>query len=218
VSASWRAVPVVAGVGGSAVLSASAVATAFAYRGTQGEPYSPFSHWISELGEEGVSELAPVFNGGVVVGGVCFGAVMASLAAARGGPLAIASGVIGVAAGIAGALVGVFPMNRVVAHGITSTSFFNLAAVAIALAAADVAIRPDGRFRRRLAAVGVVAAGVTTSFVVATSSAVQTQGLEVLEPPADRSAVSALTSLEWAALVLIVAWVLATSAAWRDAR
>ena len=116
------ALPTIAGLAGASIVGVSALATAFAYRGSKGQPYSPLSHWVSELGEEGVSELAPVFNAGVVVGGACLSVLMLSLAGVRGGPLVRAYGPLGGVAGLAGSLVGFFPMNRILLHAITSTT------------------------------------------------------------------------------------------------
>ena len=50
------------GIGGSLLITACMVITGLAYRGRQGEKYSIFNHFISELGEVGVSKAAAVFN------------------------------------------------------------------------------------------------------------------------------------------------------------
>jgi hypothetical membrane protein len=219
VSGRTAALPTIAGLAGASIVGVSAFATALAYRGSKGQPYSPLSHWVSELGEEGVSELAPVFNAGVVVGGACLGVLMLSLAGVRGGPLARAYGPIGAVAGLAGSLVGIFPMNRILPHAITSTTFFNLAVLSIALASVDFASRPDERVGRLQAGIGAATAAAFVAFGVVASEAIRTQGLAALEPPAVRERISPLTSLEWASLLGIMAWVVATAAAWaRPAR
>jgi hypothetical membrane protein len=194
-----------------------ALATALGYRGRAGERYSPFSHWISELGDEEISRRAGVFNRGAVVGGMCLSVLMASLATARRGRLAGAYGPIGTVAGVAGSLVGLFPMNRIVPHAITSVSFFNLSALAIALASVDFARRPDERFGRVQAGFGVASTAAFLAFAVVASGAIRRQGLAALEAPAVREEVSRLTTLEWASLLTIMAWILATSARWARA-
>jgi hypothetical membrane protein len=209
-----RVVPIVAGLAAPAVVGGCALATALAYRGTAGEPYSPLNHWISELGEVGVSRLAPVFNAGVVVGGTCLGVFMWSLASARRGRLARAYGRIGVVAGVAGALVGVFPMNRIVPHAITSTTFFNLATLAVALASVDFAVRPDARFGRAQAGVGAATAVAFAAFALVAAAAIQELGIAALEAPAIRYDVMPIMTLEWATLLGVMAWVLATALAW----
>src|SRR3989304_4746513 len=53
----------------SAILGS--LTAAAAYRGRQGETYSLLNHFISELGEAGVSRLAWVFNLGLILCGLC---------------------------------------------------------------------------------------------------------------------------------------------------
>jgi hypothetical membrane protein len=211
------ALPLVAGIGGPAVVAGCALATAAGYRGRRGEPYSALNHWISELGEQDVSQRAAVFNGGVVIGGMCLSALMASLAATRRGRLARVYGPIGAVAGLAGSLVGLFPMNRIVPHAITSVSFFNLSALAIALASVDFARHPDDRFGRVQAGFGVASTAAFLAFGVVAFEAVRRQGLAALEAPLVREEVSPLTTLEWASLLTIMAWILSTSARWARA-
>lgn len=212
-----KAVAVAAGLGGPVVVAASALATAAAYRGRDGRPYSPVNHWISELGEEGVSRLAPLFNAAVFIGGVSLATFMASLAAVRRGPLARAYGFAGLVGGVAGALVGVFPINRVAPHGITSGVFFNLSVAAIALASVDFATRPDERFGRAQAGIGALSTLAFVGFAVTTAAAIRAMGLEALDPPEDRDDVSWMTTLEWATLLGIMAWVVATASRWAEA-
>lgn len=55
---------------GSAIIVLGSLITAIPYRGKEGESYSILNHFISELGEVGVSRLAPVFNASLIAGGV----------------------------------------------------------------------------------------------------------------------------------------------------
>ena len=217
VNGAQRGLLLVAGIGGPAVVAASATATAIAYRGTKGQAYSPLSHWVSELGEEDVSRLAPVFNAGAVIGGACLAALMTSLAMTRRGGFARAYGPIGALAGLAGSLVGRFPMNRIVPHAIASVSFFNLTALAIALASVDFAKHPEPRFGRAQASIGAASTVAFVAFALVVSEAIRTQGLAALEAPDPREAVSPLTTLEWATLLLTMAWVVSTSWRWAKA-
>ncbi len=69
----------IAGLAGVlAVLLGSLVAGIF-YRGKDGERYSPLNHFISELGEEGVSAKAGWFNLSLIVSGLCLLAACISL-------------------------------------------------------------------------------------------------------------------------------------------
>ena len=52
----------IAGIVAFAAIAASCLVAAVAYTGARGEAYSPLSHWISELGEPGVSRFAAVMS------------------------------------------------------------------------------------------------------------------------------------------------------------
>ena len=83
----WQMVAAWAGLIGVTAISLGSIATAIVYSGKQGEAFNPLNHWVSELGEVGVSDLASVFNVSLIVGGVCFVVFMIGLAATRGGLL-----------------------------------------------------------------------------------------------------------------------------------
>ena len=55
---------------GKAILMLGSLITTVPYRGKEGEPYSILNHFISAIGEVGVSRLAPVFNASLIVGGL----------------------------------------------------------------------------------------------------------------------------------------------------
>ena len=71
---------------GCALIILGMTASAIAYRGRQGERYSPFNHFISELGERGTARLAAVFNGGVIAGGLCPLPLLFLVGGGRGAP------------------------------------------------------------------------------------------------------------------------------------
>ncbi len=60
------------GLAGAALVALGALAAALAYTGPDGESYSLLNHFISELGELGVSPLAWLFNLGLIAGGLLF--------------------------------------------------------------------------------------------------------------------------------------------------
>ncbi len=95
-----------------------------AYRGTKGEKYSFLNHYISELGEKGVSELAWVFNFGMILCGICIVIASLSLGLILPGFWAKAGLILGVTTGLALSMVGVFPMNKIKNHKIAAVAFF----------------------------------------------------------------------------------------------
>ncbi len=208
--------PIWAGLVGSTVLAAVSVVTALAYRGTSGEPYSPFNHWVSELGQIGVSSLSTLFNAGLVVGGVLFAFFMLGLAGTGHGRVRHAYGVIGLIAGIAGAGVGILPMNHVGIHALVALTFFNLGWIAVGLASIDFVRHPDVRFPRWLSAIGAATVVAFVAFLVS----LKTEGVfdaSGLAAPTVRRAFWIVPTLEWALIVGIVAWVFLTAWTWRRA-
>ncbi len=199
---------------GALAMTLGSSAAALAYTGNAGEPYSPLSHWVSELGELGVSSVAWAFNLGLVVGGLGFVVFMAGLAIDATDRLRWVYGPVGIVAGIAGALVGVFPMNNRDVHGLVAFTFFNLGWIAVATASVPVAVGHDRRFPRWLAAAGAVTVVAFLAFlyevrvdpVVAASA---------LDAPVARPAFWPAPALEWAVIVAIIGWTVLAALSWR---
>ena len=68
------------GQAGICIILLSALIAAASYVGKQNETYSFLNHFISELGEIGVSPLAHIFNGGLILGGLLTSFFMLGLA------------------------------------------------------------------------------------------------------------------------------------------
>jgi hypothetical membrane protein len=199
---------------GALAITVGSVVAAIGYTGTESESYSPLNHWVSELGEIGVSQLAWAFNLGLVVGGLGFVVFMAGLAIDATDKLRWVYGPIGVVAGIAGALVGVFPMNNREVHGLVAFTFFNLGWIAVATASVPVAVGHDRRFPRWLAAAGAVAVVAFLAFLygVRVDTAV---AVSALGAPAERPAFWLSPTLEWAVIVAIIGWTVLAALSWR---
>lgn len=198
----------ITGLVGPLIMGAASVITALGYTGVAREGYSPFNHWVSELGEVGVSQLAAVFNAGLMVGGACFVVLMLGLGWLRRGRLALLYVPIGIASGVAGLFVGVFPMNQIGPHTIAAQSFFNLGWIALGLASIDFVRRPDPRFPRWLAVLGAATVVAFIAFLIAF------YGYETLGPAATRPAVSIVATLEWAVIIGIMAWAFGVAFSW----
>ncbi len=205
----WDTVAIAAGVLGSVVMTVTALAAAVAYRGAQGEPFSPLNHFVSELGELGVSQLAWLFNAGLMAGGVAFVVFIVGMARARSGWLRYAYAVTGSIAGIGGALVGVFPMNDAGTHGTVAMTFFLFGLVTVLLGSVDVWRRPDPRFPGWLAFVGVLDAVAFAVFLWLVR-----QESSGLASPNARPAIWPLTTFEWLCLVGILAWTFLAALTW----
>jgi hypothetical membrane protein len=201
---------------GSAFFMVASVVAAISYTGTLGEGFSPLNHWVSELGEIGVSGLALVFNVGLFVGGLALALFFVALGRLRRSRLAVVYVPVGFVAGVSGAMVGVFPMNNRGIHILVALGFFVLGWVAVGAASIDIWRRPEARFSRWLPALGAVTVAVFLLFLSVYIPYLYTG------TGSDRPAISVATVLEWLVLVGIVGWVLVASLTWwryaRDSR
>jgi hypothetical membrane protein len=202
-----------AGFVGVAVVALASTAAAVAYTGAAGEPYSPANHFVSELGELRESELAMVFNAGLMVGGAALLLFVAGMAGARGGGLAMASVVAGGFGSVAGILVGVLPVDSGMPHIVFASVFFVLCSIAIGLFTLDIGLRPDERFPLWLVVPGIAAVTGSIAFVLYLVVA----GSEALAPPIERPSILLITTLEWLTLIGILVWVGIVATRWRIA-
>jgi hypothetical membrane protein len=115
----------ISGLTGVGLIALGMLISAFAYTGRLGEAFNPLNHFVSELGEIGVSPLAVAFNSGLLLGGLCMVVSVFGLAWRIGGRWGILIGLAGLACGISGALVGAFPMNNILPHVFWAMNFFN---------------------------------------------------------------------------------------------
>jgi hypothetical membrane protein len=211
-SALVRSGPAIGFVGSVFFMVASVIA-ALAYTGSAGQAFSPLNHWVSELGEIGVSALAIVFNVGLFIGGLAFALFMAALGLLRRSRLAWTYAAIGFVAGVSCALVGVFPMNNRTIHIVVALGFFVLGWIAVALASIDIWRRPDARFARWLPVLGAVTVALFLLFLSVYIPYLYTGTGD------DRPAFSTATILEWLVAIGLIGWVLAASYTWwRHAR
>jgi hypothetical protein len=182
---------------------------AMAYTGKIGERYSFLNHFISELGEVGVSEWAAVFNVCLFLGGVCITGFMLGTARIFNNRFGLVFALIGLATGISGSLVGIFPMNNLDAHIPVTMWFFRAALAVSAIFAIYVSVSKQDKFSR------------WTSLPAASISVITFIFLFLLEPVAaggnplvltvDRPAFWPNALLEWGIFFSIMVWVLATS-------
>ncbi|HEY8135276.1 MAG TPA: DUF998 domain-containing protein [Candidatus Limnocylindrales bacterium] len=193
---------------GSAFFAIASLIAGVFYVGTQSEPFSPLNHWVSELGEMGVSSLALVFNIGLFVGGLALALFFFALGRLRSSRLASVYVIVGIVAGVSGALVGVFPMNNRSIHIVFALGFFVLGWVAVGLASLDIWRRPEARFSRWLPALGALTVAVFLLFLSVYIPYLYTG------TGSDRPDVSIATVLEWLVLIGIMGWVLVASATW----
>jgi hypothetical membrane protein len=135
------------GMGGTMLAAVAMAATAATFTGPTGERYSFLNHFISELGEVGVSANAWLFNAGLVASGILFICFCIGLAMHLRGLWAILGAVTGAAAGAFCAGVGFFPMNHLPTHIFVAMWFFRCGLATTLLFAISILRQPSGAAR-----------------------------------------------------------------------
>lgn len=186
-----------------------------AYRGRLGERYSPLNHFISELGEEGVSRRAWAFNWGLIVCGLCLLPACVSLGLLLPGVWARLGLAAGAVTAVSLALVGVFPMNRLTPHIRAAVTYFRFGLVMVVFFTIAIAAQPENPplVPRQIALVGLPAAASYAYFLLYSrvSYAAAENPLDTTLQKA-RPRVWRTAAAEWAIFITTVPWFLAVAA------
>ncbi|MHB9034446.1 MAG: DUF998 domain-containing protein [Anaerolineae bacterium] len=214
---------------GCAILVSSAVAAALLYRGKAGERYSPLNHFISELGEVGVSRGAAVFNYGLIAASVILLPFFAGLAVQLDTIMGWAAALAGMTATVYCGLVGVYPMNNLKPHTRVAMGYFRFGMLTLLLFGIALLVQPRGsaalpRF------LGIVALAATMPYAAFMAEGYRVQvraaalaeaeerpmSQEALDPDwqGERPHLWLMPTLEWMVLIMTSLWfVLAAFAA-----
>jgi hypothetical membrane protein len=210
-----RAVTAIAGLSGTGLLALGSLITALAYDGRTGESYSLLNHFVSELGEVGVSELAWLFNGALFIGGLCLTVFLLGLAAyMRAGWFSVTFGAVGLVTGVSGALVGIFPMTNMAPHIRVAMTFFNMGLVATLIFSLYVLLSRQRRFPRWFLVPGLLATVFFAGFLYLPQPDAQpSEGMleTALRLMANRPDVWPMAILEWGVIISILVWALVVS-------
>lgn len=162
---SWKNIGIFSGILGPIVMWLGMLVTALGYVGIEGQRYSILNHFVSELGEVGVSGLAWVFNASLFIGGLLATIFMIVLAARIDSWLRYPLGIISIVATLNGALVGIFPMNNLQPHIFVAMNFFNLGMFISLLYSLVILLSKKHPFPKWLAIPGLVNAGLFIWFL-----------------------------------------------------
>lgn len=192
------------------ILLLSSLVTGIAYRGRAGQRFSPFNHFISELGQPGVSRLSAFFNVSMMTCGVLavvFMAGIALLLKRRAVYLAASTGIL---AGIAALLVGAFPINHGSVHTGVSIFFFYASLTSVIIFAVIIAADRGRLMPRWLLIPGFASFALfSLLLLVIRASAAPTA---ILDPNiVSRPDIWAAAVLEWLSVLSLAAWVLSFS-------
>jgi len=197
------------GMIGPIVIWLGMLITAIGYVGIEGQRYSIRNHFVSELGEVGVSSLAWVFNASLFIGGILATIFMIYLASRIDSWLRYPLGIISVVATLNGALVGLFPMNNLQPHIFVAMNFFNLGMFISLLYSLVILLGKKHPFSRWLAIPGLINAGLFIWFLNFPSDedAINQfqEGMQGLIR--NRPDFMPMALLEWAVILGIILWV-----------
>lgn len=129
----------------SMVLLLAILVTGLAYRGSKGERYSILNHFISELGEVGVSRLAIVFNLAMILAGILFLPMMIGLGLQLQSIWGKFGMIAGTVAAVACFFVGIFPMNKMKPHATAAMTYFRSGLLTVLLFSIGVLVQPPGQ-------------------------------------------------------------------------
>lgn len=209
------------GLAGAGSAALGALAAGLAYRGRQGERYSIFNHFISELGEVGVSRRAWAFNLGLIACGLLLLPCALGLGLLIDGVWAKLGMAAGACAALSVALVGAYPMNRLTPHICAAMSYFRCGLAMVLLFSIAIAAQPQPAALPRL--VSLLGAPAVLSFAaflayarVRPSGAGVKDGAQSGQHPlapllAARPRFWTLAVLEWAVFLTTVPWLLAVA-------
>ena len=131
------------GISGCLVTALGSLMAGLAYRGKQGQRYSPLNHFISELGEVGVSRWSWAFNLGLILSGVLLLPCIIGLGLHIPGIWSKLGMIAGCLAAVGLGLVGVFPMNNLKPHGRAATMYFRMGLLMIFLFTIAIALQKE---------------------------------------------------------------------------
>ena len=200
------------GILGTLIIILGIGTSALRYQGKQGERFSLLNHFISELGEVGVSPSASLFTLGMILGGLTLLPYMIGLGfrfASLAGWLGSATGVVAV---LAVAAVGIFPVNNLTAHIRAAMTYFRAGLVMVICYALAILFQPAGPGTLPQAAnvLSLLAFIPYAGFLFLSGRRYDQNGSEALDPQmeSERPRISLLPILEWAVFFTTILWLL----------
>lgn len=200
------------GIGGCFIILLGVLLTALAYRGRKGERFSLLNHFISELGERSISDLALVFNLGLILGGLLLIPFLAHL----GVRLNSIWGWLGCLAGFwtafSAMMVGLLPMNDLKPHTRAAISYFRGGLATVVLFGLAILLQPAGRvvipYEANL--ISLLAVSDYATFLILLNKNWNTDALNALDPAseAERPRFWLLPFMEWMVFFSTMLWFL----------
>jgi len=201
----------IVGYTGTGLIFLAVLFPVFLYRGKRAERYSLLNHFISELGEVGISRAAWIFNAGLLLAGLVLLPYVVGLGIAFSSLLGWLGTVAGIIAVLGVAAVGVFPMNNVKPHKTAAITYFRAGLVMVFFFGLAIFFQPAGKaiFPHTANLLSLLAFLAYGAFLVwPLVSKKEQKPAETLdpEPESERPRIWALATLEWLVFFSTIAW------------
>jgi hypothetical membrane protein len=198
------------GMMGPGIIALGMIISTLAYTGVDGQTYSPLNHFVSELGEVGVSSMSGAFNWSLIFGGLITIPFMVYLAGQIRFWIRWPLGILGVLTAVFAVLVGIFPMNYVNPHTFAALTFFNLGLTVAILYSLVILFSSRQPFPKWLAIPGLLYALTFTWFSFFPSAIPAEIDFEAGMAGflSNRPDLFALAVIEWVMVLAILIWIL----------
>ena len=170
-----------------------------------------FNHFISELGQVDVSQLAPVFNISLIISGILFAIFMLCLGLYFHKITAYVTSAIGFFSGIFLSLVGIFPMNHLDIHMQVAMLFFRSGLLVIILFTLIIIFDKQHKISKWLVLPGIITILAFSSFLVIPKIVEPGSTLNLLQPTAVRPTFFLNSILEWLVFLTVLIWIVCIS-------
>lgn len=197
-------------IAGTLFSAIGTLTSALAYKGKSGAAYSPLNHFISELGEVGVSRFAWVFNLGLVLSGLCLIPACVILGLLIPGFLSKIGMFAGVITALSLSLVGVFPMNNLKPHGMAAMTFFRFGLLMVVTFSLAIAFQSGSStvLPQLFSLAGLPAIFAFSGFLLMMRKE-NSESHDLLEPGfEERPKVWLMPVVEWLIFLTIIVWFL----------
>ena len=193
------------------IIGLTTLYAALGYQGKAQEAYSALNHYISELGEVGVSPRAKVFNSGLIAGGLVLFPFVIGLGMALENFWATLGIIAGLWTAVSIVFVGIFSMDNLSPHIRAANSYFWSGLVTVALFTLGIFLQPNPAQVDRMAGVLCLPALAAYSLFLflAIKMGIETSSSEDPLDPAtlpERPRVWALPVSEWAVYFTTFIW------------
>ena len=133
------------GLMGTLIVIISSAISGVMYRGSKGERFSVLNHFVSELGEVGVSKGARLFNYALIAGGLLLIPFLIGLGLLLNTWWGWLGSAAGTAAGLSLAAVGMFPMNNLEKHSLAAMTYFRTGLAMVGIFGLAFLFQPEGK-------------------------------------------------------------------------